>query len=329
MVHPLEVQQVHVVADGLQAHGNAVDVVAAVKAVDPRAKDGLTLNGGPVVDQLQRLGGAHAVVVEPAGEDQRGDARALAAGLPVGHLPQFVVVRVLEPGVEKVDVLADGLPGHAFQRADLQHVVPVVPHHAGGVHLMVGHRKGPGHHAGFKAAAPAGNVGKGAARRDHADERLQMGVAAGRCAPLHIAQVRPADHAHAAVAPFLPGEPVQRVVSVLHLMVAGQKIALACAAAAHVLNGERIAAAHEVEIIPRSSCFVVWRAHQHHRHGALGIAGHIDIRGKPYPIPRGHHKGAQRAHRACRLRRRIGKPRARGRACLPAVLHQHRGSVAV
>ena len=72
MVHPLEVQQVHVVADGLQAHGNAVDVVAAVKAVDPRAKDGLALSGGPVVDQLQRLGGAHAVVVEPAGEDQRG-----------------------------------------------------------------------------------------------------------------------------------------------------------------------------------------------------------------------------------------------------------------
>lgn len=182
---------------------------------------------------------------------------------------------------------------------------------------------------GFKAAAPAGNVGKGAARRDHADERLQMRVAAGRCTPLHIAQVRPADHAHAAVAPFLPGEPVQRVVSVLHLMVAGQKIALAGAAAAHVLNDERIAAAHEVEIIPRSSCFVVWRAHQHHRHGALGIAGHIDTVASLTPSRAGTLKVPSARTGHARLRRRIGKPRARGRACLPAVLHQHRGSVAV
>lgn len=134
-----------------------MDVVAAVKAVDPRAKDGLTLSGrasrGPAP--------APGVVPMPSSSNQpekisAGDARALAAGLPVGHLPQFVVVRVLEPGVEKVDVLADGLPGHAFQRADLQHVVPVVPHHAGGVHLMVGHRKGPSHHAGIQSSRPGG-----------------------------------------------------------------------------------------------------------------------------------------------------------------------------
>src|SRR5699024_913621 len=99
-----------------------------------------------------------------------------------------------------------------------------------------------GQHARGERPAPAGQIHKGAARADHADQSFQVGVAAGSGRPLYITQVGPAHHTDASAAPGLGGDPVQSIVAVFHLVVVGQPFAFTGVAAAYILYHHRVAA---------------------------------------------------------------------------------------
>ena len=296
-------------------------IVLAVAAVLPGPQDDFPLLRGEVVDQLQRLGGAHAVVVKPAGLDQRRDLGSLRARLPVGTAPELIVVPGLEPLVQEWDFVAQGLFRNIRQGTDAQHLLPIVPLHELRFKSLLRHGESPGEHPGVEGPAPPGHVDKSAAGAHHADESFQVGVAAGRGGPLDVPQVGAALHAHTAGGPGLGGDPVQGVVPILYLVVIGDPLPVAFAAAAHVLDNHGIAPLHIAVVDLPAPLFSIGGAHQYRR-DLLRAGGQVHIGGQGHPIPHGHAKGAGIGHGKELLLRPGLPPLPQEGALLKALPHQ-------
>src|SRR5438445_6493394 len=59
--------------------------------------------------------------------------------------------------------------------------------------------------------------------------------------PAHLAAIRTALRHHIAVAPWLRGNPLDRVIAVGRLLAVWQELSFGVAAAAHILDQERVA----------------------------------------------------------------------------------------
>ena len=299
-------------------------VVFAVAAMLPGSQNDLAHPPGKVVDQFQSLRGAHAVVVEPAGLDQRRNLRPGGALLPVGLTPEIIVIAGFQPPGDEGHIVPQSLFGQVGHGADVQHFLPVVPLHQFGMEGFLRHRKGPGQHARGERPAPAGQIHKGAARADYADQRFQVGVAAGSGRPLYITQVGPAHHADASAAPGLGGDPVQSIVAVLHLVVVGQPFAFTGVAAAHILYHHRVAALDVAVVDLTAVLLAVGSAYQHCGHRGAAVFGQVYVGGKMYPVPHGHRECPRMLYREQLFLRPGRAPQAQDGLLLGTGFHQHR-----
>ena len=246
MLQPCEADQIHIIAQGIISQGKPVDVIIGVAAVHPGAEDDLLLI--IIRIQIQGFRGPHPVVVKPAGHDQRRHPALPEAVLPASPLPQLVTVHMGDPFAQEGYVIPQGFRRQLFQGTDTQHFIPVVPHHFLRVHALSGYGKCPRQHAGIEAPAPSRHIHKGTSGADAAEHGLQMRIAAGRSRPLDISQVRPSGHGRIPVAPGLSGDPIQRVVPVLHLIVHGQPFAFAVLPAPDILDHHAEASLYEAVI---------------------------------------------------------------------------------
>ena len=80
---------------------------------------------------------------------------------------------------------------------------------------------------------------------DHGENRFQMGISHGGGLPLDDAAIGAADHADLAVAPGLPGDPIDGVVAVVLLLPERIEHAFGFVTPADVLGHHGVAAVHE------------------------------------------------------------------------------------
>ena len=324
MLKPAEIQPVQIKAQRLAAEGYPVHVVLTVAAVLPGSQNDLAHAPREVMDQFQGFGGTHAVVVKPAGLNQRRDLRPDGAFLPVGHTPEIVVVTGFQPPCDEGHIVPQSLFRQVGQGADVQHFLPVIAFHQLRVEGFLRHRKGPGQHARGERPTPAGQIHKGAARADYADQSFQVGVAAGSGCPLYITQVGPAHHTDASAAPWLSGDPVQSIVAVLHLVVVGQPFAFTGVSAAHILYYHRVAALDVTVVYLTAVLFAVGGAYQHCGHRGTAVFRQVYVGGKMYPVPHGHREGLRMFYREQLFLRPGRAPQAQDGLLLGTGFHQHR-----
>lgn len=182
----------------------------------------------------------------------------------------------------------------------------------------------PGQHARGERPTPAGQIHKGAARADYADQSFQVGVAAGSGCPLYITQVGPAHHTDASAAPWLGGDPVQSIVAVLHLVVVGQPFAFTGVSAAHILYYHRVAALDVTVVYLTAVLFAVGGAYQHCGHRGTAVFRQVYVGGKMYPVPHGHREGLRMFYREQLFLRPGRAPQAQDGLILGTGFHQHR-----
>src|SRR5580698_6331702 len=77
------------------------------------------------------------------------------------------------------------------------------------------------------------------------EDRLEMRILRHSGLPLRDPEIGAAVHPDAAVRPRLPGDPVQRVVTIADFLVDRLESAAGTVASAHVLHNDRIAVIHE------------------------------------------------------------------------------------
>ena len=125
-----------------------------------------------------------------------------------------------------------------------------------------------------------------------------MGIFAGRSRPLDVAQVRASGHGHLPVAPLLICDPVEGIVTVLHLIVHGKPLAFAVLPAPHVLDHHSVAPLHIPVIRLCSDPFSVGCPHQHSGdpsfwpcNGSFSFHWQIHVRSQLHAIPHGDHEG--------------------------------------
>src|SRR5215212_1004218 len=102
---------------------------------------------------------------------------------------------------------------------------------------------------------------------------------ARRGGPLHPGHVRSAEHPHLAVAPFLRGDPLDRVVAVVKIIEPGSEDAIGIATTARVLDHNGITMLRETRR-PADEVrtgVVVGSAHQDRWSRGL-VVGQVDIR---------------------------------------------------
>ncbi len=228
---------------------------------------------------------------------------------------------MLQCFADKGNLFAQRLLRNIFQRADIEHLVPIIAHHALGRETLPCHRKHPCKAAAAKAAAAHGAVRHRGARRDNADHRFQVGIAQSGRAPLRIAKVRAAQCADTAAAPALRAHPGERVVTVLHLVVMRQPFAAAAAPAAHILHHHGIAAPHIAKIGLRACVPVVGGAHQQRGNGQGRAVRQVNVRCKLCAVAHNNAMGFGPAH-AIQRAVCVVFPQRQRRFVLKAVAHQ-------
>ncbi len=323
-LQPPEVEQVQVEPQGILPKGEGVEVVLAVAAVLPGPQYHLAV--GPVPGEVQGLGGAHAVVIKPAGLDKhrhRPSPPALELLRPVPPPPKFIVVPVVQVIVQKGHRPPQGLFRQLPKGPVLQHLVPVGAFHQAGVKPLAGDREGPGEHPGDVAATPAGEVHKAASGSDHADHRLQVGASPGGHGPLDIPQVGAPGGADAPVAPVLGGHPLQGGGAVLHLVGMGDPGPGALPLAPHVLDNQGVPPADVPQPAFRPLLPVVGGADEEGGHRPPPGRRQVDVGGQlRRSVTGGDAEGLHRLHRGKGLPLVI-RPKGQGSPSLQAGAHQH------
>ena len=166
-----------------------MQVVPAVAAVLPGPEHHLARARRVAGGEVQRLCGAHTVVVEPSALNEHGNRFPRAAFCPVAAQPETVFTGVGQHFTDKGNIFAQSLLANVLQRADIQNFIPISPVHALGREAALCHGEIPGKAAAGKAAAVQRTICKSSTCRYDTDHRLQMRVAQSRRAPLCISEV--------------------------------------------------------------------------------------------------------------------------------------------
>ena len=293
MLQPLHAEDIHIIAERVVAQAERMQIVLRIAAVLPRTEHGLPCALLPGLDEVERLGRAHAVIVEPAGHDKRRNLAALVALRPVASFPECIHIRMLEPLFEERDFMSQRLLRNLVQRTDIEDLIPVVLRHKIRAQASFRHHERPGQHTGVEAAATTRDVNEGTSGTDTAQHRLEMRVATGGRGPLYIAEIGSARHAHLSIAERLCCDPVQGIVAIFDFVVLRHPFTGTVLASPGILYDDRIASLQEAVVLILVFSLAIRCADQNRREAGFLRAGRqIDVRRQLLAISGRNQEGA-------------------------------------
>ena len=254
------------------------------------------------------------MTVTTANQVLEGEAGASRTGIEPAALQEDGNVYLLQPFEEfhRIPVVVTGLVRYPVAE------VGYLPTDDGPVEVNNGQsRQGPGPiglnavlHLGLQVVTGAGSfydvrpsqcptegqdapiprdVGIGHGGGDVGHDRDQMRWLQDRRRELGRAGVRATHHPHLSRAPFLGGEPLDCIVTVLCFVNEGNPLPLRRPAASHILEGDGESCLGVVLAVAGHPLLVVGCADQHQGIGRAAASGEVEISRQARAIAHGHH----------------------------------------
>ena len=243
---------------------------------------------------------AKRIAVVPAGENQHGDPDIVRVGCIVTVPPEIIVMIVLRPHVPAGRTAADDFLRDRSNRPDPDSLERIDGNALEYVHIDAVRNALRQRPAQQRPRADGSALADGIIKRrsdvDLADGGLQMRISAGAGGGGSIAEIARAPHADITVGPRLRRDPVEQIVGVLTLMLEGLKRTVRVAAAAHILNHERIAARDPVPAAVNIAGLAIAGSDDNRRNllARLQSIGQEDLRCKTDAVLTGNHDIAER-----------------------------------
>ena len=184
MIVPAHIHAEHVIAHGIRAIIDIVNVPGYVHLVHPWAAYELLILAPVSLIHIPYLHAARADVIIPAGNIQRRKVNFVLIYQEISPVPVTVIIFVLHPLVPKRIFISSGHKGYIPYRAVLKHLIPVIPYTVFWSKILVSHRGNPRHGSRGQNTRPVRKIEQRNTAGDHAYTGFEVGVSAGRRLPL-------------------------------------------------------------------------------------------------------------------------------------------------